>query len=126
MSDEKLQNQNAVQKMAGSMRTVFFLSLITNAYDVYRYASTPGDLRQGLSIALGIIGTALIWQLSRELQVGRKQALYCWLAVAMLGYARFIFLDGTFELNALTTVLISLTFGLTMRFVLWMRKGVLS
>ena len=126
MTDIAIQQRNAVQSMADGMRTVFFLSLLTNAFEMYRFAVEPGDLRQGLSSALGLPGTALIWLLGRQLRAGKKQALNSWLGAALLGYTRFIFIDGTFELNILTMVVLCLAIGLTMRMILWVRHGLLA
>ena len=126
MLDQSIQNQTAVQKMAGSMRTVFFLSLATNAFDVYRFASAPGELRQGINAALGILGTIMVWQLSRSLRAGKKQSLFYWLAMVVLGYTRFIFVDAAFELNILTVLLICSAIVLTLKIFLWTRNGALT
>jgi hypothetical protein len=126
MTDKNAKNQESVRKMAASMRTVFYLSLATNAYDVYRFMRAPGEVRQGIGIALGIIGTILLWQFSKALRAEKKQALYYWLAVGLLGYSRWIFIDATFDLNVLSVILLSFAVMLTLRMVFWMRNGALT
>jgi hypothetical protein len=119
-------NQQSVRKMADSMKTVFYLSLATNAYDIYRFISASGEIRQGIGIVLGIIGTILLWQFSKALQAEKKQALYYWLAVGLLGYSRWIFVDATFDFNALSAILLSFAVMLTLRIAFWTRNGVLT
>jgi hypothetical protein len=126
MIDNHAPNQQAVRKMASGVRMAFFLSLITDLYDIYRFVDTSGELRQGISIAVGIFGTILIWQLSRQLQAEKKQALYYWLALLFVGYIRYIFVDAAFDLNVVSILLLSLAIGLTLRMVIWMRNGLLT
>ena len=126
MTDKNAKNQQSVRKMADSMKTVFYLSLATNAYDVYRFMSAPGEIRQGIGIVLGIIGTILIWQFGKALRAEKKQALYYWLVVGLLGYSRWIFVDATFDLNILSMILLSLAVMLTLRIAFWTRNGALT
>jgi hypothetical protein len=79
MVDNNVENQQAVQKMANQIRVAFFLSLLTNLYDIYHFINTSGELRQGISIMFGVLGTALIWQLSKELRAGKN-----WLCITGL------------------------------------------
>ena len=88
--------------------------------------SVSREVRQGIDIALGIIGTILIWQFSKALLAEKKQALYYWLAVALLGYSRWIFVDATFDFNVLSMILLSLAVMLTLRIVSWTRNGALT
>jgi hypothetical protein len=126
MIDNNATNQQAPRKMANGVRMAFFLSLITDVYDIYRFINGSGELRQGISIAVGILGTILIWQLSRQLWVEKKQALYYWLALLFVGYIRYIFVDAAFELNLISIFLLALAIGLTLRMVIWTRNGVLT
>jgi hypothetical protein len=126
MVDNNVANQQAVRKMANGIRLAFFLSLITNLYDIYRFITMSGELREGFSIAFGILGTILLWQLSSKLQQEKKQALYYWLALLFIGYVRYIFVDATFSLSVVSVGLLLLAVVLTLRIVFWMRNGVLN
>jgi hypothetical protein len=95
-------------------------------YDLYRFVSSSGELCQGISIALGIIGTMLIWQFSKALRAERKQALCYWLAVGLLGYSRWIFVEATFAYNVWSFILLSLAVILTLRIMSWTRSGALT
>jgi hypothetical protein len=119
-------NQQAVRKMAHGIRLAFFLSLLTNVYEIYRFINKSGELREGISIAFGILGTILLWQLSSKLQAEKKQALYYWLALLFVGYIRYIFVDGAFSLSVVSVGLLLLAVVLTLRIVSWMRNGVIS
>jgi hypothetical protein len=119
-------NQESVRKMAGSMKTVFYLSLATNVFDIYRFMSSSGEIRQGIGIVLGTIGTILLWHLGKMLWAEKKQALYYWLGMGLLGYSRWIFFDDTFDLNVWTIILLSLAIVITLRIVLWIRNGALN
>ena len=125
MTNNNAQTQEHVRKMADIIKTVFYLSLATNAYDIYRFMSAPGEVRQGISIALGLTGTILLWQFSKALRAEKKNALYYWLAVGLLGYSRWIFVDATFDFNALSAILLSFAVILTLRIISWMRNGAL-
>ncbi len=85
-----------------------------------------GDLRQGASIAIGILGTILIWLASKELRAEKKQALYFWLALILIGSFRWVFVDAAFDLNIITFTLLLFVFMLTLRIVMWTRDGVLA
>ena len=126
MTDKNAKNQQSVRKMADSMKIVFYLSLATNAYDIYRFISALGEIRQGIGIVLGIIGTILIWQFGKALRAEKKQALYYWLVVGLLSYSRWIFVDATFDLNILSMILLSLAVMLTLRIAFWTRNGALT
>jgi hypothetical protein len=125
MIDINTTNQQTVRKTANGITLAFFLSLITNVYDVYRFINRPGELREGISIALGILGTLLLWQLSSTLRAEKKQALYYWLALLFIGYIRWIFVDAAFSLNILSMVLMALAVVFSLRMIFWMRNGVL-
>jgi hypothetical protein len=125
MIDNGTKNRAQITKMTTGVRVAFFLSLLTNAYDLYRFIM-PGTPRQGLSIALGIVGTLLIWQLSRELRAEKKQAMYYWLALILLGYARWAFVDAAFRLSVFSIFLLGLAIMITFRMASWMRNGMLT
>jgi hypothetical protein len=125
MVNNNVNNQQAVQKMANQIRVAFFLSLLTNLYDIYHFINTFGEFRQGMSITFGVLGTALIWQLGRELRAGKKLALYYWLAALLIGIARWVFVDATFELNIVSTVILALGIAITLKMAFWARSRVL-
>ena len=126
MADKNAKNQESIHKMADSMKIVFYLSLATNAVEVYRFMSSSGEIRQGIGIVLGIIGAILLWHLSKMLRAERKQALYYWLAVGLLGYSRWIFVEATFDFNVWSFILLSLAVTLTLRIMSWTRSGALT
>lgn len=126
MVDNNVANHQAVRKMANGIRFAFFISLITNMYDIYRFITMSGELREGISIALGILGTMLLWQLSSKLQAEKKQTLYYWLALLFIGYIRYIFVDAAFSLSIVSMGLLLFAIMLTLRIVFWMRNGVLN
>jgi hypothetical protein len=125
MINKNAKNREALFKMAGSIRTVFFISLAVNAYEVYGFVSQPAGVRQGLSIALGILGTVLVWQFGTQLRAEKKSALPYWLAAVLAGMIRWIFIDATFNLNVFSILLLSLSIFLTLRIVSWTRNGLL-
>ncbi len=125
MTDKNV-NHQAVGKMADGVRIAFLLSLITNVYDIYNFIKAAGDTRQGISIALGIVGTILIWLVSKELRAEKKRALYFWLVLLSLGYFRWVFIDAAFAVNVISIALLFLAIILTVRIVIWMREGVLA
>jgi hypothetical protein len=88
--------------------------------------NAPGEIRQGIGIALGILGTILTWLIYRELRAEKKQALSFWLAGVLLGYLRWVFIDATFDLNVISIILILVTIVFTLRIVIWVRNGVLT
>ena len=119
-------NQEPVHKMAGIMRNVAFLSLAVNVFEIYRFIREPGELLQIISIVLSIAGTLLIWLFSKALGQAKKQALYYWLAACLLGYIRWVFIDARFELNAISIILITLFIIFTVRFITWVKNGLLA
>ena len=125
MVANNVNNQQAVQKMANQIRVAFFLSLLTNLYDIYHFINTSGEFRQGMSIAFGVLGTALIWQLGRELRAGKKLALYYWFGLLLVGTSRWVFEDATFELNIVSMVILALVIGITLKMVFWARSRML-
>lgn len=126
MLNNNATNQQAVRKMANGIRLAFFLSLITDIYDIYRFITISGELREGISIALGILGTILLWQLSSTLQAEKKQAIYYWLALLFVGYIRYIFVDAALSLNVISVIVLVLAIFITLRLVFWMRNAVLN
>lgn len=112
--------------MADGVRVAVFLSLANNIYEIYHFMREPGDLARGLSIALGIVGTLLIWQCGRELRAEKKQALYYWLALALTGYIRWIFIDGTFNLNVASILVMTIAVVFTLRIMIWVRNKSLT
>ena len=119
-------NQSAVQKMAQGIRLAFYLSLIINVYDIYRFIDKSGELREGISVAFGILGTMLLWQLSNKLQAEKKQALYYWFALLFVVYIRFIFVDRAMSISLIGMGLLLLAAVLTVKIVFWTRDGVLN
>ena len=126
MIDDNAKFRKAMQRMANSMRTVFYISLMINIYDIYRFFNTAGEVRKGVSISLGIIGTILIWQFGRELRAGKKEALSYWLAAVMTGMIRWIFVDATFTFSIFSILILALSAILTLRVTLWTRSGLLT
>ncbi len=126
MVDHNAKNQQAVQKMANQIRVAFFLSLLTNLYDIYHFINASGELRQGMSITLGALGTGLIWLIGKELRAGKKLALYYWLGLLLAGTSRWVFLDAAFEWNILFIVILALVIGMTLKIVFWTRSRVLA
>ena len=119
-------DQVFMQKMKDGIKVAFFLSLANNIYEVYGFINEPSGFRRGISIALGIIATLLIWQFSRELQAQKRQALYYWLALGLIGYSRWIFIDATFNLNVVSIILMLLTVIFTLRITNWVRNKSLT
>jgi hypothetical protein len=126
MVDHNAKNQQAVQNMANRIRVAFFLSLLTNLYDIYHFINASGELRQGMSITLGALGTGLIWLIGKELRAGKKLALYYWLGLLLAGTSRWIFLDAVFEWNILSIVILAFVIGMTLKMVFWTRSRVLA
>jgi hypothetical protein len=126
MIDNNVENQQAVQKMANQIRFAFFLCLLTSLFEVYHFLNSSGELRQGMSIALGLLGTGLIWQVGRELRAGKKLALYYWLGMLFIGTSRSVFLDAPFEWNIVSMAILALATGITLRMVFWARSSVLA
>jgi hypothetical protein len=124
--DNNAKNHEPVRRMAASIKTVLFLSLATNVYDLYRFIDQPEGIREASSIALGILGTLLIWQFGKELRAEKKQALVYWLAAVFAGLVRWIVIDAAFSLNILSIFLLGLSLILTLRITLWTRNGLLS
>ena len=120
-----VKNQQAVQNMAGQIRAAFFLSLLTNLYELYDFFNTAGDLRQGVSIMLGVLGTGLLWFISKELRAGKKLALYYWLGLLLAGASRWVLVNAALEWNILSMVLLALLTGITLKLVVWTRNSVL-
>ena len=125
MVDHNVKHQQAVQKMANEIRVAFFLSLLTNLYDMYRFINSSGEFNQGMSITFGTLGTALIWQIGRELRAGKKLALYYWLGLLLVGTSRWVFFDGVFEMNIISIVVLALAFAVTLKMVFWAQNRVL-
>ena len=120
-----VKNQQAVQNMAGQIRAAFFLSLLTNLYELYDFFNSAGDLRQGVSIMLGVLGTGLLWFISKELRAGKKLALYYWLGLLLAGASRWVLVNAALEWNILSMVLLALLTGITLKLVVWTRNSVL-
>ena len=125
MVDHNAKNQQTIQKMANGIRVAFFLSLLTDLYDIYHFINTSGELRQGISITLGLLGTGLIWQFGRELRAGKKLALYTWLGLLLVGTSRWVFVDAAFELSIVSMVILALAMMITLKMVFWARSRVL-
>ena len=125
MIDNNVKNQNALQKTANEIRVAFLLSLLTNLYDIYHFLNTSGEVRQGMSILVGVLGTGLLWQLSRELRAGKKLALYYWLGLLFVSTSRRVFLDAAFELSIVSIVVLTLAMAITLKMASWTRNRVL-
>ena len=119
-------NHEPVQKMAASIRMVLFLIVATDVYEIYRFVSQPEGVREGLSIALGIFVTVLIWRFGKELRAEKKQALWYWLGAVFVGMIRWIFVDTAFSFNIISILLLLLPVVLTLRITLWTRNGLLT
>jgi hypothetical protein len=119
-------NRALMQKMIDGIKIAVFLSLANNAYEVYKFVNEPDGFRRGISIALGILGTILLYQFGRELREEKKQALFYWLAAVIAGMVRWIFLDATFSASILAILLLVLSLILTLRVVVWTRNGLLA
>ena len=115
-----------MQKMIDGIKVAIFLSLANDVYEVYKFVSEPDGFRKGISVALGILGTILIWQFWRELRAEKKHALFYWLIAVVAGMFRWIFIDATFSLNVLSILLLALSVTLTLRVVIWTRNGLLT
>lgn len=126
MTDKNAKDREAVWKFANGVRTAFFLSVIINIYDVYRFINASGEIRQGIGIALGILGTILLWLVSRELRTEKKQALYFWLGMGLLGYFRGVFIDDAFDVNVISILILFFVIAVTLRMAIWTRNGVLT
>jgi hypothetical protein len=125
MDNTSVNNQQAVQKMANGIRVAFFLSLLTDLYAIYDFINASGELRHGMSILLGVLGTGFMWLMGRELRAGKKLALYYWLGLLLVGSSRWIFLDAAFELNILSIALLASFIAITLKMVFWTRSRVL-
>jgi hypothetical protein len=124
--DKNSKKHASMQKMIAGIKVAVFLSLATDVYDVYGFVNEPGGFRKGISIALGILGTVLIWQFGRALRAEKKQALFYWLIAVAVGMVRWVFIDATFSLNVLSLLLLALFATLTLRVVFWTRNGLLT
>jgi len=124
--DKNSKNHTSMQKMIDGIKVAIFLSLANDVYEVYKFVSEPGGFRKGISVALGILGTILIWQFCRELRAEKKHALFYWLIAVVAGMFRWIFIDATFSLNVLSILLLALSVTLTLRVVIWTRNGLLT
>jgi hypothetical protein len=124
--DKNSKKHASMQKMIAGIKVAVFLSLATDVYEVYGFVNEPGGFRKGISIALGILGTVLIWQFGRALRAEKKQALFYWLIAVVVGMGRWIFIDATFSLNVLSLLLLALFVTLTLRVVVWTRNGLLT
>jgi len=74
--DKNSKNHASMQKMIDGIKVAIFLSFANNAYEVYKFVSGPGGFRKGISIALGILGTILIWQFGRELRAEKSRTCF--------------------------------------------------
>jgi len=126
MTDKNAKDREAVRKFANGVRIAFFLSVIIDVSDVYRFINVSGEIRQGIGIALGILGTILLWLVSRDLKAEKKQALYFWLAMGLLSQFRWIVIDAAFDLNVISLLVLLLIIAVTLRMMLWTRNGVLT
>jgi chromate transport protein ChrA len=116
----------SMQKMIDGIKVAVFLSLATDIYEVYGFVNEPGGFRKGISIALGILVTVLIWQFGRSLRAEKKRALFYWLIAVAVGMVRWIFIDATFSLTVLSILLLALFVTLTLRIAVWTRNGLLT
>ena len=74
---------------------------------------------------LGVLGTGLLWFISKELRSGRKLALYYWLGLLLAGASRWVLVNAALEWNILSMVLLALLTGITLKLVVWTRNSVL-
>jgi len=125
MNSNKEKELGSIHNMADGIKMAFYLSLAVTIYEVYKFLGRVMDTRQSINIVLGIVGTLLLWQLSRKLGETKKQAVFYWLAVVLLGYTRLILDDGYRILNLPSIALIVLFVVFTVRMVVWVRRGLL-
>lgn len=118
-------NQLQIQKTANGVKIAAFLSLATNLYQIYFYTQAPDGILGAVSLGLGVIGTILIWQLATMLKAEKKHSLYYWLALILVGYSRWIFIDASFTINVASIAVMALTIILTLRIANWTRKNAL-
>jgi hypothetical protein len=97
-----------------------------NVFDIYGFVREPGQIRDMISIGLGILGTVFIWLMSRALSQGKKEALYYWLAAGLLGYARWGLVDTGFEFNIFSIALIGIFVAFTVRLFTWVKNRSLA
>ena len=124
--DKNSKKHVSMQKVINGIKVAVFLSLATDVYEVYGFVNEPGGFRKGISIALGILGTVLLWQFGRALHAEKKQALFYWLIVVAVGMIRWIFIDATFSLNVLSMLVLALSVTLALRVVIRTRNGLLT
>ena len=112
--------------MADGVKLAVFLSLADNLYEIFHFMREPKGIVQAISILLGIVGTFLIWQCSKELRAEKKQALYYWLAMGLIGYVRWIFIDETFDMNVASILVMSVMIIFALRIFIWVRNKSLT
>jgi len=125
MNNNQEKDLKSIHNMADGMRIAFYLSLAVTIYEVYNFLSQAMASRQSINVALGVVGTLLLWQFSRKLGEAKKQALFYLLAIGLLGYTRSILDDGSLTLNFLAIALIAVFVMFTVRIVIWTRRGLL-
>lgn len=126
MTDKNVVNREPRQKTISGLRTIVFLSLITNLYELYGFFAEGASVRQFPGIVLGFVGTVLLWQLAKQIQTGKKQAFYYWLLLLAVGMLRWGLGGAVFEVNVLSIILMAMVVVFSLRIVTWMRAGVLA
>lgn len=119
-------NIEQIHKLARGVKAAALLSLATNLYELYRFFSSPAGFQALVPFALGLVGTLLIWQLGSALQAGKKQALYLWLGLLLIGILRMVTDDVPFSFNLLTIILLGLIGSITGQLTRWTRNGSLA
>lgn len=115
-----------IQKMANGVKLAALLSLATNIYEMYGYLNEPTGFQNAISLVVGMIGTILIWLFGRELQAQKKQALFYWVGLLVMGMGRLLFSGAALSLNVLSIALVVLLAVMTSRLVVWTRNKALT
>ena len=105
-----------IRRFADAMKIGVLLMAASDAYEVYDFLSSQGNLRQGISIAMRIMGTIAFWLFSTDLRALKKRALYYGIAALVLGPIGWIVFDRErFHLNIISIILIFLAVLYTLR-----------
>ncbi len=97
--DNKDKAHEFVQKFAQSMKFAAYISIFEILWEAYNFYRIGYDVRRGFVIALGALGTLMLWQFAQDLQAEKKRALYGLLAVGLFTLSRWILASANFELN---------------------------
>jgi multidrug transporter EmrE-like cation transporter len=116
MTDAVEDTREQIRRFADMMKIAVFLMAASDVYEVFDFLSSQSDLRQGISIAMRIMGTIAFWLFSSDLRALKKRALYYGIAALVLGPIGWIVFDGDrFHLNIISIILIFLAVLYTLR-----------